>query len=482
MSISSASTGTATPVATPDRQDAASPHAGPRRWMALGVLALAQFLIVLDASIVNIALPTIGAQLGLDTLALGWVITAYVLPFGGLLLLGGRLADRFGHRRVFLAGTLGFVLASAIAGIAPSSELLIAARAAQGAFAAVLAPSALALVTRLFVTPRERSAALGIWGAVAGLGSAAGVLLGGVLTQSFGWPAVFFVNLPIGLAVLVAIPFLVSRDQRTDRAARLDLAGALTVTGALVALVAGLTAIEAVGILSPVPLLLLAAAVALGVAFVLVERRVSAPLVPLAVFRSRAVLTGNLSMLLIGGAVTGLFFALSLWMQEVLHYDALTAGLTQLPLAGALIAAAGLVPGVIARLGLRGTLAASVAVFAGGLVWLAAAPADAQFLAHVLAPTVLIGAGMGGAFISATQLAVSDVDGGDAGLGGGLVNTAQQIGGVLGITVLVAVSSAASGGGDSAIELDAGYSAAYLVAAALAAAAGVIALVLRPRR
>ena len=460
-----------------------TPPAGARRWWALAALALAQFLVVLDASIVNIAIPSLGADLGLGPAALAWVITAYVLPFGSLLLLGGRLADRFGHRRVFLVGTVAFLAASALAGLSASGELLLAARALQGASAALLAPASLAIVTRLFTSTRDRSRALGIWGAVAGAGSAAGVLLGGVLTAAFGWQAVFFVNLPVGLIVLAAIPFLVRRDGVGERA-RLDVAGAATVTGALVALVGGLTSSEQLGFAHPLVLGLLAGAVVLGVAFVLIERRASAPLVPLGIFSNRSVTAGNLVMLLVGGAMVALFFALSVFLQEVMHLDALAAGLTQLPLAVALVLVAGAVPPVVARLGVRPVLAGSLVTFAAGLVWLAAAPAEADFLVHVLGPTLAIGVGLGGAFVTATQLAVHGVEGGEAGLAGGLVNTSQQVGGAVGMGVLATIAAArtealASAGASVESALAGGFSLVFLGAAALSVTGAVVALTVR---
>ncbi|GGH45874.1 MFS transporter [Microbacterium album] len=418
------------PLAAPPR----STHSA-RRWLALSVLALAQFLVVLDASIVNIALPVLGSQLGMGTAALAWVITAYVLAFGGLLLLGGRLADRYGHRRVFLIGTAGFVAASALAGLSLTSEILLAARAIQGASAALLAPAALALLTGLFPDPTERTKALGVWGGVAGVGSAAGVLLGGVLTAAFGWQSVFFVNIPIGAVVLVAVPLLIARDTSIVRG-KLDLPGAATITGALVAAVGALSAVEQIGLAHPLTIALAAAALVLGVAFVLIERRTAEPLVPLAVFGNRSLSLGNIVMVLIGAAMVALFFALSVFMQAVLGYDALTTGLTQLPLAGALVIVAGLAPVAIQRVGTRTTLIGSLAVLAAGLVWLSLAPSDAGFLTHILGPSLLIGIGMGGAFVTTTQLAVDGVDGGEAGLAGGLVNTSQQIGGALGLAVL----------------------------------------------
>ncbi len=450
-----------------------------RRWLALGVLALAQFLVVLDASIVNIALPVLGTQLGLDTIALAWVITAYVLPFGGLLLLGGRLADRFGHRRLFLIGTFGFAAASVLAGLSSSGGMLLLARALQGTSAALLAPAALALLTQLFPLAADRAKALGVWGGVAGIGSAAGVLLGGLLTAALGWQAVFFVNVPIAAIVLLAIPRLLSRDPAVA-AGRLDLPGAATITGALVAAVGAFSSVAQVGFAHPLPIGLLGAAVALAIAFVAIERRTDQPLVPLAVFRSGTLAVGNIVMLLTGAAMVALFFALSVYMQSVLGYDALTAGLTQLPLAGALVVTAGLAPTLVARFGTRITLTASLLVVVGGLGWLAAAPADAVFALHLLAPTVLIGIGLGGAFVTGTQLAVDGVDGGEAGLAGGLINTSQQIGGALGLAVLASIAAARTGAleaaGTSAPEaLTGGFSWLFLGAAAFIAVAAIVA-------
>ncbi|MEV4686890.1 DHA2 family efflux MFS transporter permease subunit [Microbacterium sp. LWH3-1.2] len=428
-------TTTPTPVAAP-----APTARSTRRWLALSVLALAQFLVVLDASIVNIALPVLGAQLSMDTAALAWVITAYVLALGGLLLLGGRLADRYGHRRIFLIGTAGFVAASGVAGLSSTSEMLLAARALQGVSAALLAPSALALLTQLFPETGDRTKALGVWGGVAGIGSAAGVLLGGILTATLGWQSVFFVNVPIGAVVLVTVPLLVTRDAPATHGG-LDIPGAATITGALVAAVGALSAIEQVGLSHPLTLGLVAAAMVLGVAFVLIERRAAEPLVPLQIFRNRNLTVGNVVMLLIGAAMVALFFALSVYMQAVLGYDALTTGLTQLPLAGALVIVAGVVPAVITRIGTKTTLIGSLLLLAGGLVWLSFAPAEAQFVTDILGPGILIGIGMGGAFVTTTQLSVDGVEGGESGLAGGLVNTSQQIGGALGLALLGTVAA-----------------------------------------
>jgi len=456
-----------------------------RRWLALTVLALAQFLVVLDASIVNIALPTLGQQLTLDTGALSWVLTAYILPFGGLLLFGGRLADRFGHRRIFLVGVAGFVVASLIAALSLSGGMLLAARALQGASAALLAPASLALVTQLFLTTADRAKALGIWGAVAGIGSAAGVLLGGVLTAAFGWQAVFLVNVPVGILVLIVIPLLITRDP-IRAAQKLDAPGAITVTTGLASLVFGLSQAQELGFAHPVTLGLLAAAAVLLTAFVVIERRTGSPLVPFAIFRNRSLLAGNLTMVLIGGATVALFFALSVYLQAVLGYDALSAGLSQLPLAGSLVLFAAVVPPVMQRFGARRTLIGSLLLLAVALGWLALAPADAGFVQHLLGPTILIGIAMVGAFIAGTQLAVSDVDETDAGLASGLINTSQQIGGAVGLAVLATIAAARTeslvAAGSAPVDaLASGFSWVFAGAALLSLAGAAVAAVVRRR-
>lgn len=451
------------------------------RWLALTILALAQFLVVLDASIVNIALPSLGTGLGLDHNLLTWVITAYVLPFGGLLMLGGRLADRYGHRTVFLAGVFGFIAASLAAGLSFNGPMLLAARAVQGASAAMMAPAALALLMQMFPADDGRAKALGIWGAVAGLGSVAGVLLGGVLTASVGWSAIFFINVPVGLVVLVAIPMLLSRDTVTSNA-RLDLPGAVTVTGGIVALVAAFSMVLEVGFLSPVTLGLAAAGIVLLGLFVVIELNSRDALVSFSIFTNRAVSLGNLVILLVGGTVVGLFFVLSLHMQNVLGYDAMMTGISQLPLALALIVTAGVLPPVMAKAGSAKTLAVSLVVLTTGLVWLALAPVGADFVLHLLGPTIIIGAGLGGAFIAGTELAVQGVGEADSGLASGLVNTSQQIGGALGLAVLFTLATTltnglGAGGADEITALASGYSAAYLGAAALSLLAALVAVI-----
>lgn len=456
-------------------------------WLALAVLALAQFLVVLDASIVNIALPDLGRGLGLDPALLSWVITAYVLPFGGLLMLGGRLADRYGHRKVFLIGVAGFIAASLAAGFAVNGAMLLGARAVQGASAALLAPGALSLLMQLFPGGNGRAKALGIWGAVAGLGSVAGVLLGGVLTASFGWASIFLINVPVGLLVLATIPSLVSRDRLAARPPTLDLPGAATVTFGLVALVASLSLVLSEGFLAPLTLGLFAAAIVLLALFVIIELRTASPLVDFRIFANRAVRTGNLVMLLVGGATTGLFFALSLFMQDVLGYDALTAGLTQLPLAFALVVAAGIAPMLIGRVGSRGSLIVSLLGLTAGLVWLGFAPVGASFLVDLLGPSLVIGLSLGLAFVAVTELAVSGVAEADAGLASGLINTSQQIGAAIGLAVIFTVAtgrtlSLTALGTPQLEAFGAGHSWGFFTAAGFALAGAAATFLIRPAK
>ena len=416
--------------------------------------------------------------MGLDTASVTWVITAYVLPFGAHLLLGGRLGDSFGRRRVFLLGVLGFLLASLGAGLAPTFGWLVAARAVQGVAAALMSPTALALVTTTFADPRERTRALGVWGAVAGAGGAAGVVLGGVLTTTPGWPWVFFINIPVAVVVLAGLPLTLPRD-RSGRRASLDLPGAATVTAGLVALVWALTAVGREGWGSPFVWGPASAAVVLLVAFVAVERRAAHPLVPLGVFSSRAVTVGNLVMMLVGAAVLGVFFVLSVFLQQVLGYSALRTGVAQLPLALAIVLAASLTGPLAARFGNRSVLTAALVTMAAGLGWLALAPVQATFTVDLLGPTLLVGTGLGAAFVTLTVAVLSDTSASTAGLVSGLVSTAQQIGGVVGLALLgtlVAVRSdqLTASGTAASTALAAGTGWAFAGAAALTVAAAVL--------
>jgi EmrB/QacA subfamily drug resistance transporter len=450
----------------------------PRRWLALALLAVAQFVVVLDASIMNIALPSIGTDLRVSPGNLSWIINAYVLTFGGVLLLGGRLADLVGRRRVFVAGLVLFAAASLAGGLSGSSSQLIAARAVQGLGGALLAPAALALLTTIFPAGAERNKALGVWGAVAGSGGAAGVLLGGVITDALGWEWVLFINVPIGVATVLLSFRLIAESRAEVEHRSFDLPGAGTVTAGLSAAVFAIVKAESYGWTSTRTLAIFGAAAVLLGAFVAIERRAVAPLVPFGIFRLRTVSGANLTMLFVGAAMFGLFYFLSLSMQQVLGYSALETGLAQLPLAGTLVLAAGVVSPLVTRLGSKPVTLFGLVTFAGGLAWFSRMPADASFVADLLGPSLVVGVGLAATFVSLTVSAVEGVGDAESGLASGLINTTQQIGGALGLAVLSAVATgrtdSVSGEVGPATALNEGFQAGLLVAAGLVVVAAIV--------
>jgi EmrB/QacA subfamily drug resistance transporter len=446
-----------------------------RRWIALALLAMAQFVVILDASIVNVALPTIGQSLSFSQDDLPWVVNAYVLTFGGFLLLGGRLADLLGRRRVFMAGLVLFALASLAGGLAESEGALIAARAVQGLGAAILSPAALSIVTTTFRDGTERNKALGVWGAVAGAGGAAGVLLGGVLTEYLGWEWVLWVNVPIGVLAAALAPSLIAESRAESETRRFDFAGAITVTAGLSVLVYALVEAPDAGWGSAQTLVLLGAAIALLVAFVAIERRSTAPLVPFSIFRLRTLTGANVVGVLTGASLISMFFFISLYMQNVLGYSAIKAGVSYLPLAVSIILAAGVASALVTRIGFKPVLATGMLLIAAGLVWFSQISADGGFLTDVLGPSLVAAVGLGFAFVPQTIAAVSGVVEHEAGLASGLINTSQQIGGALGLAVLSTVAftqindaAAASGAPPSPSVLTDGYGDAFLVGAGVA--------------
>jgi EmrB/QacA subfamily drug resistance transporter len=451
----------------------------PRRWRALALLAVAQFVVVLDASIMNIALPSISQDLGVSTEDLSWIINGYVLTFGGFLLLGGRLADLLGRRRIFVAGLVLFAAASLAGGLAATESQLVTARAIQGLGGALLAPAALSLLTTLFPPGAERNKALGVWGAVAGSGAAAGVLLGGVITDALGWEWVLFINVPIGAATAALAFRLISESRAQTAGRRFDLAGAAAVTAGLSAAVYAIVEAESAGWGSTRTIAFLAVAAALLTVFVAIERRTVAPLVPFEVFRLRTVLGANVAMVIVGAAMFGLFFFLSIYMQQVLGYSALETGVAQLPLAGTIVLAAGAVSPLVTRFGSKRVLLVGLVLFAGGLGWFARMPADGGFVADLLGPSLLVGLGLAATFIALTVTAVEGVSAQQYGLASGLINTTQQIGGALGLAILAAVANGRTSdllenGGEQVVALTEGFQAALLVAAAFAVAAIVL--------
>jgi EmrB/QacA subfamily drug resistance transporter len=454
--------------------------------LALLLLAAAQFVVVLDASIVNVALPSIGSALDFSQDNLSWVVNAYVLVFGGFLMLGGRLADLLGRRRMFVIGLILFAAASLAGGLAQSEGWLIAARAVQGLGAALLSPAALSMLTVLFAEGAERNRAMGVWGAVAGSGGAVGVLLGGMLTQWAGWEWVLFVNVPVAtLAALAA--FRVLPESRRDGPRHFDVAGAVTVTAGLTTLVYALVDASDAGWLSTQTLGLGALALALLASFVLIEHRTKDPLVPFSIFKLRTLTASNIVALLVAAALFAMFFFVSLYMQQVLGYSALKAGLSYLPLAVGIIISAGVASQLVTKIGYKPVFFAGMVLAAIGLLWFSQVSADGDYLSDILFPSLVVAAGLGFAFVPMMIAAVAGVEPARAGLASGLINTSQQIGGALGLAILASVANSrtdaameAAGGAQSALPqaLTEGFQAAFLVGAGFAIVGAILVLVL----
>jgi EmrB/QacA subfamily drug resistance transporter len=443
-------------------------EARDKRWIALILLCAAQFVVVLDASIVNVALPTIGDALDFTESQLPWVVNAYVLTFGGFLLLGGRLADLLGRRRIFMAGLILFALASLFGGLATNSGQLIAARAVQGLGGALLSPAALSIVATTFKDGAERNKALGIWGAVAGSGGAAGVLLGGILTDGLGWEWVLWVNVPIGIAAAAIAPTLLAESRDENELRHFDVAGAVTITVGLSALVFALVDANEVGWGSTQTILTLVGAALLLAAFVVIETRSRAPLVPFSIFRIRTITGANVVGLLVGASLFSMFFFISLYMQQVLGYSAIKAGLSYLPLALSIILSAGIASQLVTKVGFKPILAAGMALIAAGLVWFSQISVDGTFLGDILGPSLLAAIGLGFAFVPVTIAAVSGIEDREQGLASGLINTSQQVGGALGLAILAAVSSSVTGNSLDPKVLTEGFQDAFLVGAGFA--------------
>ena len=422
------------------------PASQRRRWSALALIVTAQFMVILDVAIVNVALPSIKTDLGFSQTGLQWVITAYAILFGGALLLGGRLADLLGRRRLFVAGLALFAASSLLCGLAWSSGSLIGFRALQGLGGALLAPAALSLLMTTFAEGHERNRALGIYGAASGSGAAAGVLLGGVITSYFGWSWIFFINVPVGVAAIALTPFLL-RDSRAELPHRhFDVAGATTVTAGLMLFVYGLTRAASDGWSSPVTLGLLAGAAALVAAFVWIESRSRSPLLPLRIFRIRALSAANVTMAIVGAATFSEFFVLTLYVQDVLHYSAVQTGVAFVAFALSVVVASNLAQAVVERVGVRATLMMGLALATISVGLLTQVPVDGHYFWDLFPAFVLGGAGMGFSFVPITIASLTGVERTDAGVASGLVNTSRQIGGAIGLAAIstIAASAAAS--------------------------------------
>jgi EmrB/QacA subfamily drug resistance transporter len=457
-----------------------------KRWLALLVLCLGDLMIVLDVTIVGVALPSIREDLGFSDESLAWVVNAYLITFGGFLLLGGRFGDLFGHRRLFLIGIALFTVASTLCGLAQTQEMLVISRAVQGVGAAVVSAVALSLMMMLFTEPAERAKAMGVFGFVASGGGSIGVLLGGILTDVLNWHWIFLVNVPVGFIVIGLTFWLIPRERAPAAAQRLDIAGAVTVTAALMIAVYAIVNGNEVGWTTARTLGLLAVSAVLLGAFLLIEARVKSPLVPLGLFRLRNVSTANGVGVLWAAAMFAWFFMSALYLQEVLDYSPLQVGLTFLP-ANLIMGAfsIGLSARLVMRFGIRPPLVVGLGLAAVGLALFARAPVDGNVLTDVMPSMILLGIGAGMAFNPVLLAAMSDVAPDEAGLASGVVNTSFMMGGALGLAVLASLAARRTdtllAAGESELSaLTGGYHLAFLVGAIFAAlAAGLGALLLR---
>jgi EmrB/QacA subfamily drug resistance transporter len=454
----------------------------------LVLIAAAQFMVVLDATIVNVALPTIKVDLGFSEQNLSWVLNAYTLIFGGFLLLGGRAADRLGRRRLFMAGIALFSGASLICGLSQSEGMLLAARGLQGLGGAMVSPAALSIILTTFAEGPERNRALAVWGAIAGAGGAVGLLLGGVIVEALSWRWVFFVNVPIGATVLALAPRIVP-ESRSESGTRggYDVEGAVAITLGTIALVFTLIKANSWGWTSTRTLVGFAIAAALIVAFVQIERRHTDPLVPLRIFSNRSLAASDATFLLVAAALFGVFFFLTLYLQQVLGYSALKTGVAYLPLSLSIIGSSALASRFVDRFTPKPVLTFGLLVSTAGFILLTRITGHADYASHVLPAMIVIGLGLGMSFVPVTISATTGVAAGDSGLASGLLNTTQQVGGSLGLAVLSSVStsrttSALHGGSALPVALTHGFKGAFLVAALLCAAGVVLAITLLPGR
>jgi len=468
-------------------EGAATDQAASRKWLVLAVVVAAQFMVVLDVAIVNVALPSIRTDLHFSQESLQWVITAYAIFFGGVLLLGGRLADLLGRRRLFMAGLAIFTVSSLLDGLAWSEGSLIAFRSLQGLGAALLSPAALSILTTTFREGRERNVALGVWGAASGSGGAAGVLLGGALTSALSWSWIFFINVPVGLAVMAVSPLLLreSRVEVEDR--HFDVAGAATITGGLMLLVYAMTRATQHGWGTPESIGLLIASGALIASFFVVELRSKAPLLPLRIFKLRTLTGSNVAGLLMGGAIFSQFFLLTLYMQEVLHYSAIRTGVAYIGLTLTIVVFSAAAQALVTRLGVRRVLPVGLTLSAVALILFARLPVDGHYWTDLFPAFIISAVGLALAFVPMSIGALTGVDESDAGIASGLINTSQQVGGAVGVALATTIATTYTAhfvsdhAGSSAFggaALTHGFSVAFYVLAALAAVGAVLSAVM----
>jgi EmrB/QacA subfamily drug resistance transporter len=454
------------------------------KWVVLVLVCLAQFMVILDSTVVNVALPSIQTDLHLSEANLQWIVNAYTLVFGGFLLLGGRAGDLIGRKRLFLAGLVVFTVASLLNGLAQSEGMLIAFRAVQGLGAAFVSPAALSIISTTFSEGKDRARALGVWAAIAIGGAAVGLILGGLLTQLFSWPWIFFVNVPVGIVTFILSLRLIpeSRDEHAERA--FDVAGAVSVTGGLMALVYAIVKSETAGWGSPTTIGFFALSGVLLASFVVIELRSKAPLVRLSIFRVRSLLTANVVMLLVACGMFAMFFFNTLYIQRVLGYGPLEAGLAFLPFTAGVMISAGLAAQFAPRVGVRPVAALGMIVTALGMLLLVRLPVDGSYLSDVLPALVVTSLGMGAVFMPLTLIATTGLKDEDQGLASGLFNTSQQIGGALGLAILSTVAASkttAAGGATDPQALVTGFHWAF-GGAALFVTAGLVTMLALLRR
>jgi EmrB/QacA subfamily drug resistance transporter len=454
----------------------------PRPWLTLAVVGAAFFMTVLDVAIVTVAIPSIQTDLNISESTVQWLLTAYAITFGGFLLLGGRMADLLGRRRIFVVGLILFTLASLTCGLSTSAGLLIAARAVQGIGAAIISPAALSIVSTTFTEGAERNKALGIWGALGGSGAAAGVLFGGILTKYLGWEWIFYVNVPVGALVLALTRPIVpeSREEVAER--RFDAAGAVTVTAGLALLVYAISKAPDVGWGSARTILVLLASVAVLAAFVVIELRSRAPVMPFSIFRVKTVTAANIVGFLLGAVIFANFFVLTLYVQQVLGWSALKTGLTFLATAGTTVIWAGVSQALVTRIGVRTVMTAGLVFLAVALYWYTRIPVDGHYWPDLLPGYLVFAVGIAFAFVPVSIAALAGVSSEQAGLASGLINTAQQIGGAVGVAAAATIFTSYARPRHFAPEaLTTGYQHAFwaLVATALAGALAAAVLLRR---
>ena len=420
------------------------PNSERRRWLVLAVTVAAQFMVIVDVAVVNVALPAIKHDLQFSQESLQWVITAYSILFGGTLLLGGRLADLLGRRRLFMSGVAVFTVGSLLSGLAWSEGALIVTRALQGLGGALLAPAALSIVVTTFREGRERNIALGVWGAASGAGGAVGVLLGGVLTSYLSWSWIFFVNLPVGVAVIAVTPWLIGESRAALAHRHFDVAGGASITAGLMVLVYAITRAIQHGWSNGVTLGLLAAAAALIAAFVGIEARSPAPLLPLRIFRLRTLAAANVAMLTIGATAFAQFFLLTLYLQEVLGYSAIKTGVAFVAITVTIVVFSSISQALTTRHGARPVLTAGLLLTAAGAVLYAQMPADGHYFWDVFPGLILSGIGLAFSFVPVTIASLTGVQPADAGVASGLINTSRQIGGSVGLAAVTTIAATAT--------------------------------------